>query len=269
MRLTVLMDNNTIIDKYYLGEPAVSYYIEDEGVKIIFDVGYSDAYIKNAVNMDINLHSSDVIVISHGHDDHTRGLQYFFQSEGYENIKLIAHPDAFHKKYIDRSEIGSPFSKDELEVLCTLHLTRHPMKISENIWFLGEIPRINPFEAKHPIGTVQMGAFQQADELYDDTAIVYKSKDGIFVITGCSHSGICNIIEHAKVVSGENRVIGVIGGFHLFDLDDQTLQTIGYLKDNQIQILYPCHCTTFKVRAEMSKQMPITEVGVGMILDVE
>ena len=25
---------------YYLGEPAVSYYIEDEGEKILFDIGY-------------------------------------------------------------------------------------------------------------------------------------------------------------------------------------------------------------------------------------
>lgn len=48
MKLTVLVDNNTFIDEYYLGEPAVSYYIEDEGTKILFDTGYSDIFIKNA-----------------------------------------------------------------------------------------------------------------------------------------------------------------------------------------------------------------------------
>ena len=40
MRLKVLVDNNTFIDEYYLGEPAVSYYIEDEDTKILFDTGY-------------------------------------------------------------------------------------------------------------------------------------------------------------------------------------------------------------------------------------
>ena len=30
MKLTVLIDNNTYIDEYYIGEPALSYYIEDE-----------------------------------------------------------------------------------------------------------------------------------------------------------------------------------------------------------------------------------------------
>lgn len=28
MKLTVLIDNNTYIDEYYIGEPALSYYIE-------------------------------------------------------------------------------------------------------------------------------------------------------------------------------------------------------------------------------------------------
>ena len=37
MRITVLADNNTIIDMYYLGEPALSFLIEDEGKKILFN----------------------------------------------------------------------------------------------------------------------------------------------------------------------------------------------------------------------------------------
>ena len=46
MKLKVLVDNNTFINRYYLGEPAVSYYIEDEGTNILFDTGYSDVFIK-------------------------------------------------------------------------------------------------------------------------------------------------------------------------------------------------------------------------------
>ena len=48
MKLTVLVDNNTIIDQYYFAEPAVSYWIEDNNKKLLFDVGYSDIFIKNA-----------------------------------------------------------------------------------------------------------------------------------------------------------------------------------------------------------------------------
>ena len=35
MKLTILMDNNTYIDQYYLGEPAFSVYIEDGAEKIL------------------------------------------------------------------------------------------------------------------------------------------------------------------------------------------------------------------------------------------
>lgn len=48
MKLTVLIDNNTYIDEYYIGEPALSYYIEDENERLLFDTGYSDAFIRNA-----------------------------------------------------------------------------------------------------------------------------------------------------------------------------------------------------------------------------
>ena len=59
------------------------------------------------------------------------------------------------------------------------------------------------------------------DTINDDSVIVYKSEKGLFVITGCSHSGICNIIEYAKKVCNDNRLYGVIGGFHLFDVNER------------------------------------------------
>lgn len=55
MKLTVLVDNNTLIDRYYLGEPGASYYLEDGDAKILFDVGYSDVFLKNAAALDIDL----------------------------------------------------------------------------------------------------------------------------------------------------------------------------------------------------------------------
>ena len=74
MRLTVLMDNNTYIDRYFTGEPAVSYYIEDGDRKILFDTSYSGAFLDNAGNMDIDISEITDVVISHGHNDHTGGL---------------------------------------------------------------------------------------------------------------------------------------------------------------------------------------------------
>ena len=102
------------------------------------------------------------------------------------------------------------------------------------------------------------------DYVMDDTALVYKSEKGIYIITGCSHSGICNIVEYAKEVCNDNRVLGIIGGFHLFEVSEQVNKTIEYFKENNIKELYPCHCTSFAVKAEIHKTIPIKEVGVGL-----
>lgn len=37
MKLTVLADNNTLIDQYYCGAPTICYYIEDEETKLLPD----------------------------------------------------------------------------------------------------------------------------------------------------------------------------------------------------------------------------------------
>lgn len=259
MRLTVLVDNNTLIDRYYLGEPAVSYYIEDEGEKILFDAGYSDILIGNAEGLGIDLSAVTTIVISHGHDDHTRGLKYLFERFDLSRTKIVAHPEAFEEKNFGGSSIGAPFSAEEMRERCNLHLTREPFAIGKRFVFLGEIPRRHDFEGRHPIGH---------DPLMDDTALAYKSERGLFIVTGCSHSGICNIVEQAKKICGEERVVGIIGGFHLFGITSQLEETIRYFEQNHIAELYPCHCVSFDAKAEIHGQIPIHEVGVGLTIEI-
>lgn len=268
MKLTVLVDNNTYIDEYYLGEPAASYYIEDGNTKLLFDVGYSDVFIRNAKALDIDLEEIDSILISHGHDDHTRGLIYYFESiRPKHRLSIVAHPHAFMPKIKDEKSIGSPLSNDELDKNNDLILTRIPYAISENITFLGEIPVTNDFEARYSIGKTSIDGGLVDDHLLDDSALVYKTSQGIYIITGCSHSGICNIINYAKEVSEDDRVLGVIGGLHLFDVNDRVEKTIEYFKENNIRNLYPCHCTSFAVKAEIHKEIEIKEVGVGMVVE--
>lgn len=264
MKLKVLVYNNTYIDKYYLGEPAVSYYIEDNGTKFLLDTGYSDAFIKNAQKMNINLSHIDSIVISHGHNDHTLGLKYYFDKIQNNNLTIIAHPNAFDYKFFDDLKICSPYSIQELKIKCKLQLSKIPIKITRNITFLGEIPTSNTFEKRKIIGQTIINGKLQNDLVLDDSALVYNTPDGIYIITGCSHSGICNICEYAKKILHDNRILGIIGGFHLFDLNNQTSRTIEYFKNNNIKELYPCHCTSFAVRAEINKYIPIKEVGVGL-----
>lgn len=269
MKLKVLEDNNTFIDEYYLGEPAVSYYIEDGDTKILFDTGYSDAFIKNAKSMNIDLSKIQKLVISHGHNDHTGGIKFLFEEVNGKGIDLIAHPECFNNKISEDGYIGTSMKQEQLEKVCNLKLTKSPTKISENIIFLGEIPDINSFEKRIPIGECENNGEMIDDLVIEDSAMVYKSSDGLFIITGCSHAGICNIIEYAKKVCKDDRILGVIGGFHLLKVNERLYNTIEFLEKNSIKLLYPAHCISLEAKIEMGKKLKINEVGVGLEINLE
>ena len=77
MELTVLVDNNTLIDRYFKAEPGLSLLIETQGTRVLFDTGYSDLFLTNAQKMNKDLSQLDFLVISHSHLDHTWGLDPF------------------------------------------------------------------------------------------------------------------------------------------------------------------------------------------------
>ena len=79
MKLTVLIDNNTLIDRYFFAEPGLSLLIEDHDTRVLFDTGYSDLFIQNAVKMGKDLSHLDYLAISHSHLDHTWGLDPFIR----------------------------------------------------------------------------------------------------------------------------------------------------------------------------------------------
>ncbi len=267
MKLTVLVDNNTYIDKYYIGEPALSYFIEFEGHRILFDTGYSDVLIQNAQKMEIDLNTVTDIVISHGHDDHTRGLQFLSNILKEPTRPLIAHPSCFNPKYKDKSYIGAPYTEEEIRHHFQFSPKKEPHHISENCIFLGEIPVSQSFEARRKIGSVVQNDEKVDDYAYDDSAMAFKTDSGLVIVTGCSHSGICNIIDHAKKVCHTEKIAAVIGGFHLKDVDERLEKTIRYLKDTNIDALYPCHCVSLNAKCAMNQVFDIIEVGVGLTID--
>ncbi|MBS7527820.1 MBL fold metallo-hydrolase [Fusibacter paucivorans] len=266
MKLTVLMDNHTHINEYYLGEPAACYYLEDGDRRILFDVGYSDAFLQNAAKMGIDLGTVDTIAFSHGHDDHTRGLQYLKDKIDLQSVKVVAHPLCFQPKQAEGNDVGAPYNTAEMAKMCELSLTKEPMKLSDHITFLGEIPRLNDFEKPKLKSQINIDGNWEDDALIDDTALVYDSADGLWIITGCSHSGICNITEYAKQIFKTERIAGIIGGFHLFEVNEQVIKTIDYFEANKVAQLYPSHCVSFKAKAKIHERHPIHEVGVGLTM---
>lgn len=279
MKLSVLADNNTIIDRYFLGEPGVSYYIEEGGKRILFDTGYSDVFLQNAAKLGIDICDIDYLVLSHGHNDHTWGLQHLMRylSEqrnehgNFKKLELIAHPDVLDRRYTEENgEIGALISKDRIIGYFNERFSKEPVWITDKLVFLGEIKRKNDFENQSPIGRKVNCKGEEDDYLMDDSALCYKGKDGLVIITGCSHSGICNIIEAAKEVCEDKRIADVFGGLHLLEPSSEVMMgTVNYILNNCVEKLHACHCTDLKSKIKLSEVAEVIEVGSGLTIEWE
>jgi 7,8-dihydropterin-6-yl-methyl-4-(beta-D-ribofuranosyl)aminobenzene 5'-phosphate synthase len=253
MKITVLNDNAP--GKGCLAEFGLSYLIEADR-SVLLDTGITDIFIQNAVRLNISLDDVDTIVLSHGHYDHGNGLQYLRAK------KLICHPDVFMRRYNkkDNSYIGLNLTEEDARRKFDIIFSRTPYNISPEIIFLGEIPRYNDFEAQITHFKDDTGA---DDFVPDDSALAITTSKGLVVISGCAHAGICNTIDYAREVTGISTIHAVMGGFHLRSDNEQTRQTIDYLKKLKVEKVYPSHCTALPALAKFYEAFNIHQVLTG------
>ena len=261
MHLTVLVENTAPTygtETSYFAEPGLSFLIEDSGETILFDTGRTDLVMRNAEKMGLDLSSVTKLVLSHGHDDHTGGIPYLPAM----HAELICHPDALLPKHEHGRNSGCPVSSEDLAERFRIAASKTPVKVSRNLTFLGEIPASNDFEPRKQFGQYEKDGELVPDFVMDDSALVYEMPDAVYVITGCSHSGICNIVSYAQKLFAK-PVAGIIGGFHLRYADERVEKTVQFLQTLGEVELRPCHCTSFAVRAAINQKLPVIETGVG------
>lgn len=179
------------------------------------------------------------------------------------------HPHALvPKKDNQLGNIGMMLPQSELEYHFHVVTSKEPINITERLVFLGEIERQNDFEKIKKFRILNHDGVDEEDKLLDDTALVYKSNEGLVIITGCSHSGICNICNYAKKVCGDDRIVDIIGGFHLQNpSEERLLKTLQSLKEMNIKRMHPCHCTDLKSKIFLGQEIEIREVGSGTVLE--
>ncbi|MGD9555739.1 MAG: MBL fold metallo-hydrolase [Mangrovibacterium sp.] len=257
MVISILTDNYP--GGYTGAEHGLSYLVEHDGVRLLFDTGQSNLFLLNASIMGVDVAYIDMIILSHGHFDHGNGLEYL------PGGKLLCHPDCFVRRYRTRdfSYIGLKNSWEELALRFELTTSREARHISERIIFLGEIPRLTDFESQTTSFSFEDGS---PDFVADDSGIALLMDEGLFVITGCGHAGVVNTLEHARKVTGEQRLFGIMGGFHLKKPDRQTKETIRYLEGNKVKHVFPSHCTAFPALMEFADSFRLRLLKTGDIL---
>ena len=275
MKFTLLTENNSLYDTFFHAEHGVSAYMEEDGVQVLYDTGYSNAFLKNAEQMGIDLTRLDYVILSHGHYDHSGGLKhlisYFQEKHVYHKpVLLLADEDIFLKKYnfeVMRNT-GMDVSLEYARQFFDVRFSDKPVKLTERLYFLGKAKRGNPYECRIPQNKKWKDGQYVDDFIEEDVELAYVHKDGgVSIVTGCSHSGICNIIAHAKAVTSADTVHSVIGGLHLQKPCRELLDfTLDYIEKTGIEKFYACHCTDFASRLALGRVSNICETGVSMQL---
>jgi 7,8-dihydropterin-6-yl-methyl-4-(beta-D-ribofuranosyl)aminobenzene 5'-phosphate synthase len=268
VRVRVIVENSTLIDRYLRGEPALALLVEDGGTKILFDTGYSDLLIANAAALGVSLLDLTHVVLSHGHVDHTGGLEPLMRHWTTEALEgrpwrrpvFVAHPLAFAGRSRSVGETGTRVAPEVLGRYGEVRLADEPLRLSDRVLFLGEVGERLLHERPAP----------GADPFPDDTGLALEAADGLVILSGCAHAGICSIVSQAQRLTGEERIRDVIGGFHLLGPSEERLAaTVSFFATLAPAAVHPCHCTDFGTRCALARAVPVGEVGVGLVLDYD
>lgn len=276
LQITILTDNHSPTEGL-LSEHGLSIWIEADNKRMLFDTGQSDLLLHNAAKLGVDLKSVDILILSHGHYDHTGGVSRILELN--PEVKVFCHPHVFKPRYSRHAEGKMKFIGMSRSACSSLNrisdniywLTQ-PFQISKEAGITGPIPRETDFE-----GTG--GSFyydregKYPDPVTDDMAIWFKSNKGLIIISGCCHSGVVNTSEYALQISSQEKVRSVIGGFHLHNASSGRIKkTVEYLKEKSIETLVPLHCTGKNavelLNAELGETVFEGKTGSRIIFDL-
>jgi len=234
---------------------------------LLFDAGLTrDGLIQNMEILEVNPSDLRAVVLSHGHADHTLGLVGMLQWRGERSLPLVIHPDAFRTRKVvfpDGHEIRLPppnradLEAEGIELIEELG----PSYLLENtILITGQVPRQTGFEKGFPIHYADVNGRWEPDPwIHDDQAIVMRVRGkGLIVLTGCGHSGLINILLHARTLTGGEQIHAVLGGFHLTGglFDPIIPDTIRELRQFAPSLIVPGHCTGWKATHAIAAALP-------------
>lgn len=246
MKIVTLLDDCGSEHKGLIAKHGLSFYIELGEKKILFDFGPDETALYNAKRLGVPLEQIDFAVGSHGHYDHAGGFlefqaylprAHFVAGKGYLNEKYAVEGckatylgAGFDEPWLSSHNVSYSFCDQEI-------------KLADHLSVVGHFERAYDFETIPERFKVLREGRLQHDDFSDEICLVFELPTGLFVVAGCSHPGILNMLStvHKRF---EKRILGVVGGNHLIEADEARIQkTLEILHGFGIKYLGFNHCS--------------------------
>ncbi|MBQ6554447.1 MAG: MBL fold metallo-hydrolase [Firmicutes bacterium] len=240
----ITLVENTAESDAFIAEHGLSIYIETEKHKLLLDTGQTDALLKNAAVLGIDLSAVDTLVLSHGHYDHSGGILPFCGIN--KNARIIMQKTAAVPHYNGAKYIGID---EKILEMPNLMLIDKDTKLDEELFLFSGIKG----RRCYPQGNRKLSQIKNGEKIPDDFSheqcLVITQDDKKWLLSGCAHNGILNILDRYKEIFGALPDY-VISGFHMMKRDgehteeekDIILQTAKALAKTDT-VFYSGHCT--------------------------
>ena len=263
MRIVNLIEN-TEGKSECLYEHGLSFYIETEGHKVLLDLGQTDNSLKNAIFLGVDLEKVDMVVLSHGHYDHSGGIIPFTKINNHAAIYMQSSAGGDY--YADDGKMAGDdryryigIDKDILK-LPQVRMLKGDYVIDDELelFTIKDRTHMLPFTNKRLLIRTNDGFI--ADDFSHEHFLVVKDKGLTVLMSGCAHNGILSILDAYKKKYGCLPDI-VISGFHLMmkrEYRDNELQEVRSIAEELRTYqtkFYTCHCTGIPAFEEMKKIM--------------
>jgi 7,8-dihydropterin-6-yl-methyl-4-(beta-D-ribofuranosyl)aminobenzene 5'-phosphate synthase len=235
--------------------------------RVLFDAGRTpDGVVENMRRLELSARDIDIVVLSHGHWDHTTGMDGLVNEIGRPNMPVLIHPEFWTRRRVafpGRDPVELPTTSKRALQGAGFEIVeqRQPSFLLDgSLLVTGEVDRTTEFERGFPGHEAHRhGAWQPDPLILDDQALVATVRGhGLVVLTGCGHSGIVNILRYVRQLTGESRLHAVLGGFHLSGrpFEPSIGPTCDALAELAPDFLVPAHCTGFGATHAIAARFP-------------
>jgi 7,8-dihydropterin-6-yl-methyl-4-(beta-D-ribofuranosyl)aminobenzene 5'-phosphate synthase len=240
-----------LADRRGIAEWGFAALVEASGRRLLFDTGgRPETVLGNAEALGVDLASIEDLVLSHGHWDHTGGLVALRRELRPRNPAALSRAHVAPGFFAERTRGGKPFSLTpsavaEYQALGGTFVEHdRPAELWPGVWITGPVPRRHA-EGNPPRDIVaQTARGPVPDEVPEDNSIVLDGPEGLVVLTGCGHAGVVNTLEAARAAVRDARISAVVGGLHLYEADDATVEWTGaQLRRFGVATVLGTHCT--------------------------
>ncbi len=261
IKILTLMDNGCSGNQALTAGHGLSFYIQTDSAKLMFDFGPGPETWENGRRMNVSFQEIQYGIFSHSHYDHSCG---FLCAEAYKMTGATAvygtEASFFQTKYsageggMGRSVytyMGCGFSKEYVASHTKKILVCDQMlQLFDGCWAIGNFERSCLWE-QIPGKYVKEEGSRMVPDLFEDEICLAmeltnkedREEKSLALIAGCSHPGIVNMVKTVgKRLSMPVRI--VIGGIHLSNAADERIEkTVMELKAMGVKEAAFNHCS--------------------------